>query len=190
MNILKNMKTYRNTYTYWIFYLKNPEGCIHPLESANSNIYAYTSDKILSTNFQKERNMNCFKMVKKKLNKESVCWLAREIPKSNLSLYKAETKGDIDETETVDVTITTTERCIVTWYCYNAISQKMWEYVTFDPYTFKNKYIQSLLVLKYVECFELLGNLQTTYVNSPLIYEIKPDFLSGFIHIYGDLLRK
>lgn len=190
MNTLNIMTMNKKEYTYWIFYLKNPDKYDHPLESNYSNIYAYTTDKKLSDNFQRERNMSCFKMSKKKLNKESVCWLAREIPKSKLFIYKAETKNHEIENRIVELTITTTEKCLVTWYCYNAISQKMWEHVTFNPYTFKNKYIQSLIAVKYVECFELLSNLQVSYISSPLISEIRPDFVSGFIHIYADLLKK
>lgn len=178
-------------YKYYIFYINTKEEYVcNLLENDNLPIYAYTDNSDLALKFKIQRNMKYFIYKKCSLTRDEVRMLATEIPRSILINKNGISKDPYTYADIpYDIVCTYIEEVSCNHMCWNAIYQKVWDCIYFDPMIINDRFRKSLECIYYIKHYNQVHQ-DVKDIETDIFHFIKPDFLAAFVKNYGFLLRE
>jgi len=180
------MKT-TNKYKYYLYYLYD--------ENIDDNVelYAYTDNKELAKQFEKERDMNLFHKRVMKFDRSTVNNLVKYNQPNNLMLMNGYTK-DIDNPGIpvpFSLVVTEAEEMSLISSYDSFISYEIFSMARVNPFCFNKKIFNALkyidYVYSYMYCYEP-EKIEDIFPNAQYDYEF--DIFGGFIKAFGKYLRK
>lgn len=173
-------------YKYWLIYLKSAD------VDVELELYAYTDNKKYMKQFQLERNMKRFIVIKKFLTKEEVHMLAEHYNQLYLMKFEGKTRVDAkDYIREFSIIVTKEEHQNIISVCADVIMCKILAFVEYDPRYFKEKYLKALAVSGYNSIYMYItgySNYEEETSFDDVTQEFEPDYLSAFFNIYSELL--
>lgn len=172
---------------FWFFYYKDPK---QPNVLYDEDIYAWTDDKRLAKQFQKERNMDLFTLVKEELNYTDQRIIGEEYTDCLLEPYEMAMYNK-DKTKRFVVTFALTKEEVTT---INVSSMSLlvknvygncWQ----NPIIFNDKLYEALEVLEYTKIYYNIISKNMYPMENDDIH-LKPDIFSIFIRNYGKTLKE
>ena len=167
------------TYKYYIFYL---------IDDDDSEIYAYTDEKVLYKRFKNERNENIFRVRKEYLTKEQVNLLAKRHPMSRLMVMEGYTKEIGKPGIPVPLTLVVTESeemSIISTYD-SLINHDIFTISHVNPFIFNKKIFDALNYIDYVYNYLYMCDpekVDELYPNFQFNYDI--DIFGAFMDNFG-----
>lgn len=156
------------------------------------NLFAYTDTRSIYKEFKKTRDMKLFHVVKQKLTKDEVNNLAIDYKHNILKWSKMITYDeDLKKKRLIDIVCTWEEQQCLESRCVMLRQVELYKLSFVNPSIFKKDIIEALNLLKYVDCFNYIGNKAK---RNQHIMELEDsmiiDELRVFINLFGDTLRK
>lgn len=161
-------------YKYWVFYV-------------GKDIYAYTDDKELAKQFEKERNMEVFKKCKKELQRGSVNYLADNYQNNMLEHLKGTTKiaGIGSEVTDFDIAITKEEQILVMNMAVHITEQQIPNKCWTSPTIFLDNYRALLDKVGYTTKW-----LKVRYGKQIKVIQEDIDYLEVFLELFGHFMKE
>ena len=168
------------TYKYWLIYQQYPSGY---------SLYAYTDRKEYLKEFKSTRRMDLFEIQKMNLTREQIHDLTEEYSGGYLVMMKGRTQLKNEGVSEFSMVMTKNEQLHVNSYLHQFLTVKIWELCVLNPRYLKKPFFDALSTIGYVDAFEQLMNPQSFDIGA-WFSDHEPDYLSGFIKLYGDTLKE
>lgn len=182
------------TYPYWIITLNNFIPSYDLTENSGNTIWAYTDNKKLMKRFKNERNKSKFNITKFELDESEVTELSKHNPNKYLmdcDLPAKDLKGPEIKTS-VNLVLSHLEYDTTLRTAQGVIYSEIWRFTECNPYILKDKYLEALKLLNYVNGFNMLNATMETPLSmsySPASDdELSPDLLGTFLSLFGDTM--
>ena len=167
-------------YKYWVIYLID--------ETGEKRLYAYTDRKQLLSGFKQTRNMDKFVIQKMFLTRKDIHTLTYDYNGGYLTTMEGKTQLSNYDIGDFSLVVTKNEMVNVNSWVHTIVMVKIWNYCQLNPYLLKDKYFRALDDIGYVETYEQLIHPEFNHIGDWLSNH-EPDYLAGFIRMYGPLLR-
>lgn len=166
-------------YKYWFFYSKD-----------TNEIYAYTDNKNLADGFEKQRDMNKFIKIKKKISRSLVNDLAKDYNGEYLlDKYLRSYDHDTKEVNDCNIIMTNIEWITVSSIGFSFVNEDIYKYCWLSPYVFNDDVFNALKYIGYNDLHNVLvRTVEDDNTNDPYDY-IMADDLGIFLKYYGKTMR-
>ena len=155
-------------YKYHHFYLKE-----------NGKLYAYTDKKVLAKAFQETRDKSIFIYKDEMLNSSDLREIYEESPDTLIETYKF----NLGKTELI-LPITSREKLQLEHVVMQTLSISIYCCATLDPDIFTKKIKDCLDKIQYTDVYN------ECHYDYSSIAKIRPDYLTCFLSLFGDTMRK
>lgn len=158
-------------YTYYFFYMKDEYAEYYDIDSV---VYAFTDNKKLKKMFMSTRDMNMFKVEKKKLNRIQRRVLLEEHSNLSLSLFHFD--------DGLSIPLTNEEKSVMTFIANDTINIKLITIAScVNPRVFSKDILPMIKDIGYLKFYKYYS------LGVPLP-NIRPDFFKIFLKYYGKTL--
>lgn len=176
----------KSNYTVWIFYLISDES-VYGTEP--NDIYAYTTDMELASQFTSQRNMDKFYMRKIKINNEQLNQLYKDYMDEDLRELRSTTRKG-NKMKACECNIIVTKREAVA--CMNMASlytnENLYSTLLVVPTIFKRKYQRALLGVRYSPLYEYLRGVNI--IHDDVRNNMYPDMINILLEEFGELFDR
>lgn len=168
---VKLKKTYGKEYELLMLYYK-----YYLFYRSDGEVMAYTDDSQIADNFSRVRSKQSYYQKKRKLMAEDLKSLHTKYPEALLKWVKLFMGGYY-----VSLALTVSEELTVTHYVNQAIFVDIPMHISVPSSIFEDDIQVALDVIGYTRIYHYIHN-NTKYV------ELKPNYLSCFLHLYRDTI--
>lgn len=170
----------------WIFYLISDESVYG---TDPHDIYAYTTDIKLASQFTLQRNMNMFYMKEVKLNNKELNQLYRDYMDSNLTeIISTTRKGNKMKASECHVAMTQREGICCTNMASLYTNESLYSNLGVSPMIFKHKYRKALFAIRYSPLYEYYLN-GTGIIHDDVTSNMYPDMVNILLEEFGELFN-